>query len=145
MKFTKSLYLVLLTALLLAACGGAGDSGTSGADSGAVSDYSSFVTYLEDGGVQVVETGTVSQPFTPIEGKTLTVNGDEMQVFEYADQQTAEAQVSAFKEFFETSMIMWVAPPHFFQTGRIIILYLGENAGMIQMLEAAAGAQFAGQ
>lgn len=145
MNFTKSLLLVLLLALLLAACGAAGDSGTSGANSGAVSDYSSFITYLEDAGIQVEETGVVNQPFTAIEGKTLAVNGDEMQVFEFADQQTAKAQISDFKDFFDTSMIMWIAPPHFFQTGRIIILYLGGNAEIIQALEAAAGAQFAGQ
>lgn len=139
MKFTNSLILVSLFALLLTACSAAGDS------SGADMDHASFVSYLQEAGLQVEETGMVSQPFTATEGKTLTVSGDEMQVFEFADQATAEAQVSGFKEFFDTSMIMWIAPPHFYQSGRIIILYLGENAEIIQAMESVAGGQFAGQ
>lgn len=145
MKFPKSLILVFLMAVVLAACGAAGNTGTPESETATAMDYASFVTHLEETGFQVEETGVVSQPFTSAEGKTLTVNGDEMQVFEYSDQSSAEAQVTAFKDYFDTTMIMWIAPPHFYQTGKIIVLYLGENAEIIQALEAIAGAQFAGQ
>lgn len=143
MKLAKSLLLVLLFGILLAACGAAGDSGASESDS--AMNYASFLSYLQEAGFQVEETGVVSQPFTTTEAKTLTINSGEMQVFEFADQPTAEAQISAFQEYFDTSMVMWIAPPHFYQTGRIIILYLGDNAEIIQAMESIAGGQFAGQ
>jgi len=145
MKYPKSLILVFIIAVLLAACGAAGDSGTPESETAPVMDYASFAAYLGEAGLQVEETGVVSQPFTATEGKTLTVNGDEMQVFEFSDQSSAEAQAAAFKEYFDTAMIMWIAPPHFYQTGKIIVLYLGENAEIIRTLEAVAGTQFAGQ
>ena len=40
---------------------------------------------------------------------------------------------------------MWVAPPHFYKAGRIIILYIGENATVMDVLNSLLGVQFAGR
>ena len=39
----------------------------------------------------------------------------------------------------------WIAPPHFYHTGRVIVLYVGSNADLIRLLEATLGPQFAGR
>jgi hypothetical protein len=42
-------------------------------------------------------------------------------------------------------MITWVAPPHFFQQGCVIVLYVGSDEEMISLLASVLGPQFAGQ
>ncbi len=44
-----------------------------------------------------------------------------------------------------TTMVTWVAAPHFYKSGRLIVLCVGDDAGVIAALEAALGAQFAGR
>ena len=41
--------------------------------------------------------------------------------------------------------IDWIAPPHWYQDGRIIVLYVGENPEIRILLEDLLGRQFAGQ
>ncbi|HEV2107022.1 MAG TPA: hypothetical protein VGR16_02025 [Thermomicrobiales bacterium] len=38
----------------------------------------------------------------------------------------------------------WVAPPHFFRQGAVIVLYVGEDPAVLDLLEELLGAQFAG-
>jgi Tol biopolymer transport system component len=41
-------------------------------------------------------------------------------------------------------MPTWIGPPHFFRTEQLIALYLGDDAGVLELLEAVLGSQFAG-
>lgn len=71
-----------------------------------------------------------------------------MQVFEYADEEaaTAEAElVAPDGGSVGTTMITWVATPHFFRQGRLIVLYIGDGEAALEALEAALGPQFAGR
>ncbi|MBW8017958.1 MAG: hypothetical protein FVQ82_17445 [Planctomycetes bacterium] len=74
--------------------------------------------------------------------------GDEsIQVFEYTDEtamQTDADQVAEDGSSVGTSMPFWVAAPHFFKSGRVLVLYVGEDAQVLAALEAAMGEQFAG-
>jgi hypothetical protein len=42
-------------------------------------------------------------------------------------------------------MMMWVATPHFYEAGKLIVLYVGEDSGVVGVLEEALGPQFAGR
>ena len=42
-------------------------------------------------------------------------------------------------------MMMWVATPHFYKASGLIVLYVGDNTAVIDVLEAALGPQFAGR
>jgi hypothetical protein len=44
-----------------------------------------------------------------------------------------------------TSMVTWVATPHFYKKGRILVLYIGDNAETLKALESVLGPQFAGR
>jgi len=78
----------------------------------------------------------------------VTLNGEGVQVFEYPDAAQMEAQavrISPTGAAVGTSLIHWVAPPHFFKRGSVLVLYVGEDRSVIEALEAALGGQFAGQ
>lgn len=111
-------------------------------------DYASLVASLKATGVTVEPGDEVEQPFFSVTGRTIKVNGQDVQVFEYPDTASADAeaaQVSPDGSAVGTTMMTWTAPPHFYKGGRVIVLYVGTDASVIAALKAALGAQFAGQ
>lgn len=44
-----------------------------------------------------------------------------------------------------TSMMMWVDTPHFYKAGRIIVLYIGSDQTILDLLVQTIGTQFAGR
>ena len=115
---------------------------------GPVTDYVSLVDSLRAAGATVDPAGTVSQPFFVPEGQLLTVNGEDIQVFEFASTEEAASAaetVSADGSSIGTSMVSWVAPPHFYQGGKLIAIYIGSDSGVINTLKEAMGSQFAGR
>ena len=115
---------------------------------GPVTDYVSLVDSLRAAGATVDPAGTISQPFFVPEGQLLTVNGEAVQAFEFASEVEAGAiveSVSTDGSSVGTSMISWVAPPHFYQAGGLIVVYVGSNSGVIDLLQEILGSQFAGR
>ena len=115
---------------------------------GPVTDYVSLIDNLRASGATVEPAGEISQPFFSVKGNAITVNGENVQVFEYADAAAVEAEaalVSADGSSVGTTMVSWVAAPHFYQAGKLIVLYVGDSATVINVLEAVLGTQFAGR
>ncbi len=115
---------------------------------GPVTDYVSLFDNLRAAGASVVPAGDISQPFFSVTGNAITVDGENVQVFEYADTEQAEAQaalVSPDGSSIGTTMASWIAPPHFYQAGKIIVLYVGDDTTLINLLESVMGPQFAGR
>ena len=114
---------------------------------GPVTDFVSLVDNLRAAGATVEPAGEVSQPFFSVEGQVITVNGEDVQVFEYADAASADVEaalVSPDGSSVGTTMVLWIATPHFYQTGQLIVLYVGDSAAVIDALEEVLGPQFAG-
>lgn len=115
---------------------------------GPATDYTSFVDNLEAAGATVEPAGEIIQDFFSVKGQAIKVNGEDVQVFEYTDQSTAEAEaalVSADGSSIGTSLPFWVAPPHFYKAGRVVVLYVGENLAVTDLLGSVLGPQFAGR
>jgi hypothetical protein len=119
--------------------------------SSTVQDYDSFIGDLRAAGA-TVEHDTlpqvIVQDFFSVTGQVFKVNGEDVQLFEYNSQSEAEAEaalVSPDGSSIGTSMPFWMAPPHFYKAGRIIVLYVGENAAVIEALDKVLGPQFAGK
>jgi len=55
------------------------------------------------------------------------------------------AQVASDGGSIGTSMVTWVEPPHFFKSGRVLVLYVGEDKAVIDLLKGPLGEQFAGR
>ncbi len=115
---------------------------------GPVTDYVSLIDNLRAAGATVEPAGEISQPFFSVRGRVITVNGGDVQVFEYADAATADAEaalVSPDGSSVGTSMVSWVAPPHFYKEGKLIVLYVGDDTAVVSALEAVLSPQFAGR
>ena len=41
-------------------------------------------------------------------------------------------------------MVGWLAPPHFYKAGKVIVIYVGRDSGVMSVLQEAMGSQFAG-
>jgi len=116
-----------------------------------VTDYDSFVDGLQTIGATVEHETlpeVVVQDFFSVTGQVFKLNGEDVQVFEYDDRSKAETEaalVSPDGSSIGTSLPFWIAPPHFYKAGRIIVLYVGKNTAVTDALESILGEQFAGR
>jgi len=143
---------VFILALTLAACRSAPAASPTASPVAAtpavITDTTSFVAALDALGAQVQVVDRVSQPFFSPEGVIVTVAGKNVQIFEYASAAAMEGeafQVAADGKSVGTSTVNWVGAPHFYKSGRIIVIYTGDDAGVLSLLSRAMGPQFAGQ
>ncbi len=112
------------------------------------SEYDSLVENIRAAGGVVTPNGEITQPFLSVEGKIIKVDGQDIQVFEYASIQVASndaALVSPDGSSAGTTMISWISAPHFYKSGKLIVIYIGTETSVIGILENVLGAQFAGR
>ena len=121
-------------------------------------DYTSLVDSLRQAGATVEPGGEklYPRPIFSVTCKVIKVNGEDVLVLEYDDEAAAEAEAqlvhphgSTFGTFAvgKPGVIVefnWIAPPHWYKSGKIIVIYVGENQTMIDLLESLLGKQFAG-
>lgn len=153
MKHTIFMITILVVlAAFSAACAAQDVSGAANEaapePAGQVQDQASLVEALRAAGAEVDLGDPVEQAFFAVEGRILKVNGADVQVFEYESAEAMEAeaaQVSVDGGSIGTSMVAWVATPHFFKSGRVLVLYIGDDVSILGLLMSALGEQFAGR
>jgi hypothetical protein len=134
----KFAYLSILVLFLLVACAPAKD---------ACESIDGFASALRAGGAQVEVAEQIDQEFFSVPAQRLVINGEDIQVLAYSTEESTKqdsSQISADGYAIGTSMVTWIATPHFFQCGNLIALYVGENSEMLNLLESQLGTQFAG-
>ena len=102
---------------------------------------------LRAAGASVDVGGPIGQSFFSTPGQLLTVNGIEIQVYVYPGPEEASrdaSQVSPDGGTVGLTSIMWVATPHSYLEGALMVLYLGDDAPVQTLLEGVLGLQFAG-
>ncbi len=121
-------------------------------------DYAGLLAALQAEGAMA--TPGERSPFTSLSVNPvlITVNGEDVWVYEYADS-AAAVQDAAYispdggqitvpdpddPSIVTVSIIEWMAIPHFYRSGRIIVQYVGEDPSLISLLESLLGPQFAG-
>lgn len=135
---------IVISALLIAAC--AANQGQPQGEK--AENLDQLMAALEARGFEVKATETVSQPFFSQAAQILEVNGDALQVYEFTTDQnasTAAATISPDGSSVGTSMVTWVFPPHFYHSGKLLVLYLGEQSDFLAALEEVLGPQIAGR
>lgn len=128
-------------------------SGTTSAATPAASsatqslDENGLIHALQAKGLHVTPGDKVIQPFFSIEGRAYKVNDADVQVFEFPDAAGAQASIAKLSPEGNApnAVIDWVGPPHFYQAGRIVALYVGEDRATVEALTAILGAQRVGQ
>lgn len=114
----------------------------------AMMDYNTLTGRLTAEGVTVETLDELLQPFFTVTGRTLRADGNDLQVFEYPDEAAMNEEaddVSPDGFSVGTIMISWIDAPHFYKSGRIIVIYIGGEAHTLQVLDGILGPQFAGQ
>ncbi|HJS19321.1 MAG TPA: hypothetical protein VJ785_11285 [Anaerolineales bacterium] len=96
----------------------------------------------------VEQLGPVEQPFFTAPGQSIAVNGETLQVYTFETPEALEAEASQIASDASTigsSTPTWVDDPHFFKSGLLVVLYVGQNQKILDLLEGALGPQFAGR
>jgi len=145
-----SLFVVVL---LIAACAPQAPATEAPATARAVEDQDSLLEALKNKAIETegakVELGdSVEQAFLNAQGQIIKVNDADVQVFEYESADALEAdaaQISPDGGSTATTMITWMAPPHFFKSGRVLVLYVGDDSAVLDLLKSVLSEQFAGR
>ncbi len=127
--------------------------------------YADLVATLRAGGATVIEGGAIrpdtsspeaSKPLLSGADHLLTVNGERVEVYDYATTVHAAADAarispdgSTFGAGFgplggSAASVDWIAPPHFYASGRLIVQYIGTHQDVTAALARALGPQVAG-
>jgi len=156
----KGLTITMLLVLLSANCPRFGGRAASVADStgaaaasataptGTASGWSAIEQKLRAAGVSMTAVGAIEQPFWTKSARVFSTPDGDLQVYEFASSADAEAgalQVGAGGGTIRTSSIAWMAPPHFFRSDNVIVIYLGSSTDLLEKLETVLGKPFAGR
>lgn len=123
-----------IAVLMLAACAAQPTTGAFG--------LAELISSLEADGITVTEAGSVEQEFFSTPGRRLAVGGQEIQVFEYADEAARLAESELIQPDGSpnpTTMVTWIDQPNFWAHGRLIVLYVGQESATIELLRAVLG------
>lgn len=121
-------------------------------------DEDALICRLKLEGMNVESDGKIisGSGFLTVDGHELHVDGENLWVYLYSDASKASndsAKVSKdgyIYNMFRNSthatdiQLEWTSPPHFYQSGKMIVLYVGNNTKITQTLEKIIGKQFAG-
>jgi len=135
---------VMVTALACAACLAHGPDSLRETPF----DMPQLIEALRATGTPVSSGDEIEQPFFTVKGRMVSVAGEDVQVYQYADEDTARqaaATVSPDGGTIGTSRPFWAASPHFYRKGLLIVLSVGDSAAVTRPLERVLGTQFAGR
>ena len=125
---------VALVMALLAGCSGGDDFA-----------YADVVEALADAGATVEEAGFAGgSPFST-RARLLAVSGHEVRVYEYpdvSDQMEETSTIGMDGWSVNSTPVEWIGRPHYWVRGRVIVLYLGDDTGVIETLTRSLGPPF---
>ncbi len=115
-------------------------------------DLQTFIARLQEAGAEVILEGPITVPSFLAGGHILTVNGHRVEAYVYESAQEARSAAvgispdgSSIREDGRATHIEWVDAPHFFNAGRLIVLYVGRDTGVLSRLVRILGPQIAGR
>jgi len=143
MNLLKHISLLLLITAFIAGCAPGQpitpDPTVSHADQ--VGGYTDLVDALAKLGATISSEGELSQPFFSVPGKVIKVNGADVQTYEYPSESARKAESSQItpQGSFPTTMVTWIDQPNFWAKGRMIVLYVGQDAEVKALLSQVMG------
>ena len=118
-----------------------------------VKDDASFTQALEDAGYQVRHGERTGGPFFSAPGQIVHVADAQLQVFEYPTRAALADDRSSIGLRGDTvptkdggiAIVQWAGPPHFFSSGKLLVLYFGDRPVVLEALSLLLGTPFAGR
>lgn len=114
---------------------------------GTVNNYETLLAAIKSRGLGVEPIEEIDDSVFSVPQKVISVAGIDIQVFEFATEQdaiSASQTVSDDGTEIGLSVIRWIDTPHFYTQGNLIVLYVGQNPEILNLLDSLLGAQFAG-
>ena len=135
------LVFIVITAALLASCTSTSLPGSGGVGEGRLVGQADLVEKLKAEGAEVETGDPVEQPFFSVKAQVLKVNGMDVQVFEYESEDLRAGESGAISPdgSVGTTMISWIDQPHFWASGKLIVLYVGSDPVTIDLLSGVLG------
>lgn len=140
----------LALGLLLAGCGNSAAAPTPQPSPAATAapggegalDQAALLSALGAAGGEVAVKGPVQQQFLSVEGSVVALNGVDVQVFEYPDTELAAEEARRLAEVVSGNSQTppdWGGVPHLFASGRLVVLYIGDNRDTFTRLQNVLG------
>jgi hypothetical protein len=109
---------------------------------------SALIAALEQQGSTVTSMGEMPRDSycLSVDALRLSVDGEDLYVFEYADSDAASRDASTVSPdggAIGRCAFHWIGPPRFYRKDQLIALYVGTNADVIRRLDAVLGSPFA--
>jgi len=114
---------------------------------GTVVDYDTLLKAINSRGLGAELVEKLEDSIFSVSATVVSVGGIEIQVFEFASEQdalSASQTVSEDGTEIGLSVIRWMDVPHFYTQGNLIVLYVGQNPEILNLLDSLFGNQFAG-
>lgn len=117
-----------------------------------VTDYSSFIDGLEAAGFDVrqgepILDGTLFGP-----GQSVFIDGVRVSTYEYPTEEALDEFRGSVRDHGYAvpvkggvAHVDWIAPPHFFAEGKLLVLYLRQEQRTLDALDLLFGRPFAGE
>jgi hypothetical protein len=107
---------------------------------------------LAAAGFSVREGDRTGSELFSVPGQTVFIDGVRVSTYEYPSAATLDEERSGISrdgysvpmETGGVAMVEWVAPPHFYAGGKLLVLYVGSRQRLIEALDLLLGSQFAG-
>lgn len=138
---------IMLAAVLISASACDGKNPTDPSD---LTSAQVLVQQLQTGGATAViaeEMPRQSNPFFSVNARRIVVNGENATVFEYPDASSLNAdadKVDPSGTPIGATQITWIAPPRFYRSTRLIVIYAGTSGDVGARFEEILGRPFAG-
>jgi hypothetical protein len=118
--------------------------------------YADLIAALRARGAEVRDGGAASTLTFQGAGHALVVNGAQVAAYAYGTALAAQydaSRVSSDGSTFRGGLgpfggkavsVDWIAPPHHYHRGRVIVTYIGDDSAITMLLTSILGPQFAG-
>ncbi|GKU25612.1 hypothetical protein CFOLD11_24380 [Clostridium folliculivorans] len=106
-----------------------------------------FIEHLEKAGIKIKAITKGSNTFLKGEATAININEEFVNVYEYKNSDQMAADVKTIRSdgaIVGNAFVDWVSIPHIYKSGSIIVLYVGENKEIKDMIQKSVGNQFAG-
>ena len=91
---------------------------------------------------------TSAHPYFRMPAARYVVNAENLYAFEYETESGAAAEggrIAPDGASVGTTQISWASDPHFYRTGRVVVLYVGRQSSTLGLLQRMLGQQIAGR
>jgi hypothetical protein len=92
--------------------------------------------------------GRITKPYLSVPGRIVQVDGQPLQVFQYADAAALAADVAGLApsaSSIDGVPLAWPAAPHFWRKGSLLALAVSNDQALVDLISSVMGPQFAGR